>query len=677
MVDNPERGDSYVPTAVRPFGPELVTNGTFDSDSDWTKGTGWTIGSGVASSDGTQVANSFLEIDVAVKAGEVYVLSVDLLSRSSGSVGLSWAGASLTGVTPYVAYTAAGKMERVFSGVSDGTATVRIAADASFIGSIDNASFKQSSVDPSAASYLPRVGHHVYNGDAWVNEGLLHESEARTNLFTYSSDFTQWTNNNSTDSLASGVDAPDGTETVTHLVPDAGTPVDTPIVYLLGNSTVEVRTASCFMKAAEYTKGFLRIGGNQSPDDSPTAIFDLSFGTVLAFQGIGATAKITPYGNGWYLCSLTYKNGLGASGTGQAYAPNVGCVSDTYTLNSTTVTTDTNGTSGIYIWGAQVEAGSTPSSYIPTSGATVTRAAETLTVPAANLPWPYPEVIGDELVTNGDFSTDSDWIKTGTVTISGGEANIVSDGSYQYIAQPDVLEVGKVYEVTFDITSAASGSLKVSTSFNTNDIFSAVGTYSFVSTAKVTTLYFERNSACDITVDNVSVREINPLSVSIQMDGRMTYADTDAVTTSVIWRWEEDQNNRLLVFLNTNSTATGEIRFNQRYSGLNYVVAGKNYLPDILVPYNFASRHGSTFLNGAADGVSFTEDTTPTALPDLSATDLDLATAYMGTIGTFRVWNQDLGDDGIVTATAPSLEPSLSLTFDGSGLSFTVLDWSE
>jgi hypothetical protein len=95
------------------------------------------------------------------------------------------------------------------------------------------------------------------------------------------------------------------------------------------------------------------------------------------------------------------------------------------------------------------------------------------------------------------------------------------------------------------------------------------------------------------------------------------------------------------------------------------------------VPYNIASRHGSTFLNGAVDGTALTENTTPVALPDLSAINLSLAPTYMGTIGTFRVWNQDLGNDGIVTATAPSLEPSLSLTFDGSGLSFTVLDWSE
>ena len=41
-------------------GSELVTNGDFATDSDWTKGTGWSITGGQAVCDGTQVSNSFL-----------------------------------------------------------------------------------------------------------------------------------------------------------------------------------------------------------------------------------------------------------------------------------------------------------------------------------------------------------------------------------------------------------------------------------------------------------------------------------------------------------------------------------------------------------------------------------------------------------------------------------------
>jgi hypothetical protein len=68
---------------------------------------------------------------------------------------------------------------------------------------------------------------------------------------------------------------------------------------------------------------------------------------------------------------------------------------------------------------------------------------------------------------------------------------------------------------------------------------------------------------------------------------------------------------------------------------------------------------------------------TPTGLPDLSASNLGLGFKYNGTIRTFRIWAQDIGDAGLVEATEPSLVPSLSLTFDGTENSFIVEDWSE
>jgi hypothetical protein len=82
-------------------------------------------------------------------------------------------------------------------------------------------------------------------------------------------------------------------------------------------------------------------------------------------------------------------------------------------------------------------------------------------------------------------------------------------------------------------------------------------------------------------------------------------------------------------------------------------------------------------LSMAQDGTALTANTTPTSLPDLSATNLTLGFDYNGTIRTFRIWAQDIGDAGLVEATEPSLVPSLSLTFDGTENSFIVEDWVE
>jgi len=322
----------------------------------------------------------------------------------------------------------------------------------------------------------------------------------------------------------------------------------------------------------------------------------------------------------------------------------------------------------------------------------VTRAAETFTIPAANLPWPT-ETYGPELVTNGTFDTDtSGWTANSTtLSVVSGKLKVEnSSAAYGNTTTPITLQVGKQYVLSFDFTKTTHNAVLA---FNTDSgggsgtrkasiTLSSSGSYSLIWTADTASMYVAATVnvatlGAYFELDNISVRELTRYPVSIQMNGRMTYADTGNFIGASLSRWLADGNNFIDTIVRADGNL-GQVLIRQRESAVNDLVlsASGTYSPGILVPFNVASRHGMTFLNGAVDGVALTEDTTPTNLPDLSATDLNLAYDYMGTVETFRMWGLDLGDAGLEAATAPSLEPSLSLTFDSSGSSFVVDDWS-
>lgn len=525
----------------------------------------------------------------------------------------------------------------------------------------------------SSAVYLPRRGHHVYNGDTWVNKGLLHESEARTNLITYSEDFTNasWAASNSSVALdATGPDGLISAYTMSNTA-TASSQINFQNVSVSSGNNV----LSFFAKAGLVNFCTLRTSSFDAAGDGLTS-FDLLNGSVFS-EAANHTATVEDCGNGWYRVAVMFNTVTDVTGNvhiymnadgGSVFDPDLG----------------SNGTSSILIYGAQLEAGSTPSSYIPTSGATVTRAAETLTVPAANLPWPSPVVIGEELVTNGTFDTDTDWTKGTGWTISGGVATHAQASGAGALSQTLSLVIGKTYVISanIDTTSDATisnSSLGIRNAAGTSNLLtvtlspSVSKTYSAVFTAIETNSKVWVYSADEITsIDNISVKEINPLSVSIQMQGEMTYADTGVSNELIFFRQLADINNYITCDLRTDSTYTGAVNLGQKASGTSDFVSGSStYSPDINVPFNIASRHGSTFINGAVDGTALTANTTPVALPDLSATDLQLGYDFMGTISLFRIWADDLGDAGIAEASSLSLLPSLNLTFDGQSTSFT------
>jgi hypothetical protein len=213
-------------------------------------------------------------------------------------------------------------------------------------GMVDNPDRGDSYVPTTtAAVYLPRRGHHVYNGSAWVNEGLLVESEARTNLLAYSQNFADasWTKVNTT-VTANAATAPDGETSGSTLAEtvDAGThAINASASFTSG----QAYTFSVFAK--KYTDDWCQLVFGAAAFTSLHQNFNLATGAKGGGSGVDSS-DIQDVGGGWYRISIT------ATATATASAGVFVALTDN--ADSARLLSYTgDGTSGIYIWGAQVE----------------------------------------------------------------------------------------------------------------------------------------------------------------------------------------------------------------------------------------------------------------------------------------------------------------------------------
>jgi hypothetical protein len=235
------------------------------------------------------------------------------------------------------------------------------------------------------------------------------------NLLQYSEQFNNgvWTPN-AVSITANSAAAPDGTTTADKIILANGSQTD-PIVYQILDTNSSTRTLSFFAKASEYNIAFGRIGG---ASNSPIVLFQLSgSGSILHNQNVSAYS-IEALSNGWYRCSMTYSHGA-------SFAPNVGVCSATYSVTTSSVISTGNGTSGIFIWGAQVVEGSTAKDYQKTE----TR----LNIPRLDYSnGTCPSLLVEPQRTNlakysSSFDT-SPWITTGISTITP-NTTIAPDGT--------------------------------------------------------------------------------------------------------------------------------------------------------------------------------------------------------------------------------------------------------
>jgi hypothetical protein len=216
----------------------------------------------------------------------------------------------------------------------------------------------------TAATDVPRFDHTPTTGDSL---GLLVE-EQRTNGLLYSEDTSEWLAPVNITLSQNQTTAPDGALTADQYLETAATGLHAQDGSAFTFVTSTIYTYSVFVKS---------IGGRNFEIGYPSvrftgrfARFNLSGSGSVQSSDAGVTASIQAYANGWYRCSATNTCASGASARIANFINN-----DSFARSYAG-----DVTKGLFIWGAQLEAGAFPTSYIPTTTAAVTRSADVASI---------------------------------------------------------------------------------------------------------------------------------------------------------------------------------------------------------------------------------------------------------------------------------------------------------
>ena len=216
-----------------------------------------------------------------------------------------------------------------------------------------------------------------YNPVTGTPNGLLIE-EARTNVALNSGTLSNFTNGAGFTNKASADIAPDGSQNAVALTEDTTSGGHTNQYNLPGTYNANTAyTYSIYVKKYSYNTHLIQLY-DLSNNCGALITFNISTGTVSATSTSGSnftsvSSAITPVGNGWYRCSVTATITLASTFMLlQNYLNTAGSYLG-------------NGWNATLLWGAQLEAGAFPTSYIPTVASQVTRALDNAQITGANL----------------------------------------------------------------------------------------------------------------------------------------------------------------------------------------------------------------------------------------------------------------------------------------------------
>ena len=303
----------------------------------------------------------------------------------------------------------------------------------------------------SVINSAPRFDHNPTTGESL---GLLVE-EARTNLLVRSEEFDNagWTKIRSTISTNATL-APNGTTTADKFIED--TTASNTHIMVQGASVASgtIYTATFYLKAGERNSIYLSL--SVSFAGGTDALFNASTGVAT---NLGVTScSMTLVNNGWYRCVATAT--ANATGTGNF---------NLYSYNGSTIVYTGDGTSGLFLWGAQLEAGASPTSYIPTVAATVTRAADVASITGTAFSSFYNQTEGtfywegviDSALPSGSFGQFFDFRADGSNRLSLYWNPTTTNNVGLFVMTGGVTQVTTQHSLGTNAQSKLSGAYKV------------------------------------------------------------------------------------------------------------------------------------------------------------------------------------------------------------------------
>ena len=388
------------------LGSEEVVNGDFATDLS-----GWFVTDGAAGIDITWTANgvSFITDGAGggiqqsvMTVGKSYLIEFDY-TAVSGAIKMLPYFTDISETKRYSEYVVATTTNIAFYRKIGGTE-----------GIIDNVSVKEV----LGQEVVPNSGC-----GSWLLE------PQSTNLITQSENFSDasWNLKSEISILSNNGVSPDGTLNADKIIPSTIN-----ATHYIGASSQQIsgHNYSVFVKSDGYD-WILLTSHVTSAVGTRGTYFNINNGTIGTIGSAGQNPKIENYGNGWYRCSID-----------EGDAPS--SLFGVFVVNQDNATNfQGDGVSGVYLWGAEREAGSYPTSYIPTTQGAISTRLQDIATNSGNASLINSEEgtlyvdtkasVHNGNITLSDGSNNNNLIISFNLSSGRIDCNMKADGAYQFI----------------------------------------------------------------------------------------------------------------------------------------------------------------------------------------------------------------------------------------------------